>query len=397
MSRASIIVGIDMGTHTTRVAVSTLPESGKSQLKGVGVAPTRGVRHGYVINRENAITSLRAAIADAQKNTGVEITEAVLSVGGISLRAEHIATTVEVAHHSGEVTEGDVVRALDRCEDILLSRHTNIRVIHRIPLKYKIDGKLSLGKPVGLSGKKLSLKTFFITAFENHVEDLIDVAHEAGISVIDVAAAPLVASMPVLSYNDRKAGAALVDIGAETLSIVVFEDNLPISLEVFPVGSTDITNDIALGFQIGLDDAEALKKGTLQPSRARKFAKSRVDEIISARLDDLVELIDRHLESIKKSHLLPAGIVVTGGGAHLEMISSVMKNSLKLPVRIAADGIMQQSKRKAFDASWYVAYGLCLYATSDEGTVRFSRPSAFLQIMKDALGYIKNFLKQLLP
>jgi cell division protein FtsA len=397
MSRAAItIVGIDMGTHATRVVVSAVTESGNPQLLGVGTSASRGLRSGYITNIQQASKSLRAAINDAQKNTGMQITEAILAIGGVSLRAEHIATTVEVTHHSAEVTEADITRALDVCEDILLSRHSNVRVIHRIPLKYKLDGQLCLGKPIGLTGKKLSIKALFITALEHHIEDLISAAHDAGITVVDVAAAPLVASVPVLTHNDRKAGAALLDIGSETSSLMVFNDGYPISMEIFPIGSTDITNDLALGFQISLDDADALKKGTLQPSKARKYAKSRVDDIVSARLSDIAELVERHLVSIKKNHLLPAGIVITGGGANIEILPQILKASLRLPIRVAADGLTQQSKQKAFDASWYVAYGLCAWAMND-GNVRLTQPNVLVNVLKNIGGKIKGSFRHLLP
>lgn len=397
MSRAATtIVGIDMGTHATRVVVSAMSESGNPQLLGVGTAASRGLRSGYITNIQEASKSIRTAINDAQKNTGMQITEAILAIGGISLRAEHIATTVDITHHSGEVTEADINRALDVCEDILLSKHSNVRVIHRIPLKYKLDGQMCLGKPVGLVGKKLSLKGIFLTALEHHIEDLITAAHDAGIAVVDVAAAPLVASVPVLSYNDRKAGAALLDIGSETSSLVVFDDGYPISMEIFPIGSSDITNDLALGFQISLDDAESLKKGTLQPSVARKYAKSRVDDIVAARLADISDLVERHLASIKKNHLLPAGVVITGGGASIEILPDIMKKNLRLPIRVAADVITQQSKQKTFDASWYVAYGLCAWAMGD-GNVRLSQPSALMGVLKGIGGKLKNSLRHLLP
>jgi len=396
MTRATTIVGIDMGTYTTRVVVSRVSESGNPQLLGIGKSASRGLRSGYVTDIQQATKSLRTAINDAQKNTGMQITEALLAIGGVSLQAEHIATTLEITHHSGEISENDITHALDICEDILLSKHSNRRVLHRIPLKYKLDGQLSLGRPIGLKAKKMSIKTLFITALDHHVEDLIGTAQSAGISVVDIAAAPLVASLPVLSHNDRKAGVALLDIGSETSSLVVFDDGHPLSMEIFSIGSADITHDLALGFQISLEDADALKKGTLQPSKARKYAKSRVEEIVSARLTDVSELVEKHLVSIKKNHLLPAGIVITGGGAHIEILPQIMKNNLRLPIRIAADGITQQSKQKAFDASWYVAYGLCVWAIND-GYMKHSQASDFVFFVKNIGRKIIKFLKHLLP
>ena len=179
-------------------------------------------------------------------------------------------------------------------------------------------------------------------------------------------------------------------------SLVVFEDNQPVSLEVFSIGSTDITNDLALGFQISLEEADTLKKGNIQPSKARKYTKSRVDEIISARISDIAELVERHLVSVKKNHLLPAGVVITGGGSHLELLPQIMKHTLRLPIRVAADGIAHQGKQKTLDASWYVAYGLCVWIIQ-ENSIRLRKASAFVDVMKQLGKKLKGSLRHLLP
>jgi cell division protein FtsA len=120
----------------------------------------------------------------------------------------------------------------------------------------------------------------------------------------------------------------LANIGAETVSIVVFENNIPISLEVFPIGSVDITHDIALGLKIPLDDAERIKLGS---DTGVSVSRKKLEEIIDARLSDIFELIENHLKKIGRNGLLPAGIIMIGGGSGTPNIEEVAKATLKLP------------------------------------------------------------------
>ena len=160
----------------------------------------------------------------------------------------------------------------------------------------------------------------------------------------------------VLNDKQKNAGCALVDIGAETTSVAVFEEGNIISLTVIPMGATHVTNDIALGLQIPLEDAERVKTGHI----IGDFPKKQLDEIIEARLIDIFELVRRHLKKIHRDRLLPAGIVVIGGGSRSKNIDEIAKKILKLPVRIGTPKMFSDNKSSSNDSSWAGAYGLCL-------------------------------------
>jgi cell division protein FtsA len=178
----------------------------------------------------------------------------------------------------------------------------------------------------------------------------------------------------------------MANIGAETVSIVVFEDMTPVSLKVFPIGSNDITNDIALGLKIPLEEAEKIKRGNMT---ATNYPKKKLEEIINARLSDIFELIDLHLKKIKKDGLLPAGIILTGGGSTTLGIQELARTSLNLPARIATLEVGKNTKVR--DASWAVAYGLCMIGASD-GT-----DTTTIGVVKQTKRSILNWLSQFLP
>ena len=207
-----------------------------------------------------------------------------------------------------------------------------------------------------------------------------------GIIVDDVMAAPLAASLVTLGKAQRRAGCVLANIGAETVSIVVFENYTPVSLKVFPVGSTDITNDIALGFKVPLEEAEKLKRGH---GTFGSYSKRKLDEIIGARLSDMFELIDAHLKKIKRDGLLPAGIILIGGGANIPSIPDLARATLRLPARIAALDPGQNGKVR--ETSWAIAYGLCAWGASGPEEDTGIRP------VKDMGNSILRWFKQFLP
>jgi cell division protein FtsA len=243
-----------------------------------------------------------------------------------------------------------------------------------------------MGRPQGLKGTKLEVDSLFITTYEQHVSDLIKTIENLGIYVEDVIASPLAASFVLLSKAQKRAGCVLVNIGAETTSIVVFEETTPISVKIFPVGSSDITNDLALGLRITLEDAEKIKRGAMTSAT---FSKKRVDEIIHERLKNIFGLIDAHLKKIKRDGLLPAGIILTGGGANLPQAVDAAKNILELPARTATLEIGKNIKVK--EASWAVAYGLCMWGASD------AEETSSIGIVKHTKHNILTWLSQFLP
>ncbi len=383
-----IIVGIDIGTYTTRVVVSEiLKDSPVPVVIGVGTSESRGLRHGYIINPEEAVKSLRRAIRDAEKTSGVAIKRAYISLGGVSLSAFVGTGTAIITKADGEVTAFDIDKAQKESEQGMPLQ--NRRVIYRNTTSYKLDGNEVLGRPEGQKGVKLETKVLFITALAQHIDDLESVVVEAGIEPIDFIPSPVAASFVALTERQRMVGAALVNIGAETVSLAVYESEKLIGLHIFGIGSTDITNDIALGLRVPLEEAETIKLGT----NAAVYPKKKLDEIIEARLSDIFELIERYLKKIKRSELLPAGIVITGGGANIPVIETVAKSMLKLPTKIG-QGDIPTAKGKLRDSTWFVAYGLTLFGAKNDDTLPGSSFSAGTKKASDAL---RAFFKQFMP
>jgi cell division protein FtsA len=389
--RKHIAAGIDIGTHQVKVVISEAdPESDRilPRIIGLGIAESKGLRHGYIVNTKEATRAVRQAVGMAEKASGARVKRAFVSIGGISLQSIVATGSVVISRGDAEVTQIDIDKAIALAEkNIPGSQIVNRRVVHTVPLSYKIDGKPLHGRPLGMKGSKLEARVLFVTCLAQHLDDLIDSISDAGIEVLDIVAAPIASSLVTLSKNQKVAGCLLANIGSETVSIVAYENNLPISLEVIPLGSTDITNDLALGLKLPIEEAESLKKGALSNAGV---SPKKMSEIIEARLSDVFDLIEAHLKKIDRSGLLPAGIILTGGGAAQDGIEEMAKASLKLPSRLASTGISTKDGIK--DGTWSVAYGLTILGVGNEDILDPSFAKASSHLFHRFMEWFKQFL-----
>jgi cell division protein FtsA len=396
-----IVVGIDIGSFETKVIIAegtTIEGRFIPRIIGTGTAETRGVERGFIASVPDAAASVRLAVAKAEKNAGVKIKRTFVSFGGIGLSSFTTTGSVAISRADMEVTERDITAGLEAAEKAILKASLlNKRIINTLPIEYKLDGQVSWGDPIGLKAHKLEVKALFIMCQERHLEDLIKTVEEADIEVVDVVAAPVAASFVTVGKKQRRVGCLLADMGAETLSVIVFENNNPVSLEVFPVGGVDLTNDIALGLKMPLEEAENVKLGGLA---RMSYSKKKLDEILAARLDDCFELIETHLKKIGRDSLLPAGIVLTGGSAGVTGIKNYAEESLELPAQIAEIHFGTSDKSKIRDSVWATACGLVLlgFNSNDEG--RFMGPRKGTISTDDGkylLRKVTRWLSQLLP
>lgn len=391
MKKNNINVGIDIGTHTTKVVVTGLnKETNSSSLIAFGSSETNGMRLGYITNIDQVAESVKKAVKQAENMLGFKIRKACVSIGGISLGSVVSTGSVIISRADQEITQLDVSKVLASSEENL--EIVNKKIIHIIPVEYKLDGKNIYGRPEGMHGIKLEVKTLFVTCLKQNIEDLITTLGLANIEATDVVATPVALSSIILNTKQKTAGCALVDIGAETVSLSVFENNLLVSLQVYPIGSMDITKDVALGFKIALEEAESVKLGSVLGG---DYPKKKVDEIIEARLGDIFELVENHLKRIKRSGLLPAGIIITGGGANISHIEEIARKQLNLPAKVGPADNTINNKLKIKDSTWYAAYGLALSCIQGNG---INNPENSIgDNIKQVKGFFKSILSQLLP
>ena len=387
----SIIAGIDIGSTTTRVIITEHAGTGMSpRVIGVGKSDTIGISKGYVVHEEEAVRSLISAIRMAEKMANIKLERAYVCIGGISLETHHKNSSINLTKK--DISAKDILSLHHQVTEQFLDHTKNKSVLHTIPLQYKLDNEDLFADPIGLSGNQLSADFSLVTCLTQHKDGLVSVVSRAGIDIVDIIASPIASSVIALSQRARIAGAALIDIGSETLSISIFEHDALVHVAVIPCGASLITNDLALGLQVSLDEAEEIKFG--KKIDRTTVSKRKVLDIVEARIMDIMEIIEKRLVLWSKDRLLPGGITMIGGGSQHENIDTYARNYLKLPVTIVQTEKVIPSK-KGLDAAWFSAYGLCFlgnqnpqYRTSGITLKKF---------WKDTRGTIRDFFEQFLP
>ena len=384
-----IVCGLDVGTSSIRAVLAQYKkgEYTPSILATAHVA-SAGLRDGYIVDPGKVERGIRIALETLEKQSGQKIRHVGIAAGGAGLASHIVHGMVVVTRADMEVTHLDVSKVLKEARGT--AQTPNEKIIHTIPLSFKLDGKEVLGDPVGLVGTKLEVRALVVSIHALHIERLIEAVGGLGVEISSIVASPLSASIVCLSEKQKVAGCALVNIGSETVTTGIFENGAMISLLSIPLGSLDITNDIALGLKVPIDEAEGIKIGTLISSHPKK----KLDEIVSARLTDIFELLNKHLKKIGRQALLPAGSILIGGGARLHEALTIAKEELKLPVETGAILPEYEEYIRTKDPVWYVAIGVCLYERPGnmENYPRTEKSSSSLTASS-----FKSFIRQFLP
>jgi cell division protein FtsA len=364
-----VAVGIDIGTTKVRCVIGTLGESDTHPtIIGAGEAVNRGMRKGSVNNVEDVANSISAAIEDAERIAGLRVTAATVSINGSHVIGLNSKGVIAISGASREIGLEDLQRAEEAATVVQLP--PNREIVQVFSKNYSLDGQDNIKDPVGMSGVRLEVDAHIVTAATPAVKNLDRALQALDIRANNHIVSGLAAAEATLTAKQRESGTAVVDFGAGTTDVIIFEDDEVQHVSVLPVGSINLTNDLAIGLRTDLDIAEEVK---IQHGRAYKtptdkdkivvkqdhdvyeFAMRDIDAIIQARLDELFELIDREIKKHKPSRELPGGIVLTGGGAQLPDLAEYTKERLQLPARVGLprdySGVIDTTNNPAYAAA----------------------------------------------
>ncbi len=393
MSR-KIIMGIDVGSSSVKTLITEKEKNQKTPLVlGAGVSPSHGLRKGIIVNPEDVATAIKNSVKIASENLDIKPKQAFVSIGGTGIKALKATGSIVISRADQEISKEDIKRAINQSESQLKRNSSpyllNREIIHFFPISYKIDEEPVIGDPVGMKGEKLEVETLFITSLSHHLNNLIKSVEMAGITPENIIADSLATSNALLTRKEKEVGCLVANIGGDTSSLIVFEEGNPISLEIFPIGSNHITYDIAQGFQLLLDEADQLKYSYSEDSAVKR----KLNPIIIPRLNDIFDLIGGHLNKIKRSRLLPAGAILTGGGANLYGINEIAKESLKIPVQLNQTSFNKNSENNIInDPTWSVAIGLCYSGMEDNNDLITKTSGVGTKAKQILWRCLKNFL-----
>lgn len=395
MTESPLTLGIDIGSKNIRMVLAETRYSDRDFPRVVSVARnnSEGIRHGYVTHPHDVTESILGAMRIIEKHVSSPVQSAYITIGSVSIQSSKVHTDIDIVNPDMIIRDSHISTSLSRVEQVFYDATRNKKILHIFPSGWELDGSKVLGNPIGMQGRTLSCTATVVHVLEHHYDDLVIATEKAGIRVDGVIATPIAESFSVLSKQDRIAGCALVNIGSETVSVSVYENDTLISLAIFPIGSVNITHDIALGFQIPIPQANEIKHGTYEGP----ISKKKLTDIIEARTEDIWELIKNHLKSLSRDVLLPGGIIITGGGGMLSGITQMAKNSLELPVRIVTPESVFKNSKRELDQSWFPAFGLCFISGVKTTDTPIAPPKNIKKIAHEAKGGFKKFLEQFIP
>lgn len=358
-------VGIDIGTTMVRCVVGHVDSTtGTPKIVGVGQAPNSGMRKGVVSHLNGPVSAIDAALAEAERMSGHQVTEAVMSVNGSHILSTKSDGMVAVGTNDHEVSVDDVVRL----EEVATTGKVpaNREILEIVPHAYRLDGQDNIKDPVGMTGTRLEIHANIISGLVPHIANVQKVAEMVNVSVPSIVPSVMAASQAVLSESQMENGVAVIDFGGSTTGVAVFEEGDLQFVSVIPVGGSNVTNDLAIGLKIDPEVAEKVKlaharldngdaSSTVEIKHNKEtltFDRSDVDEITEARFEEIFEAISKELKKAGRAGKLPSGVVLTGGGANTKGIVEFAKEQLQVAARIGKPsgyaGVSEQAETPGF-------------------------------------------------
>lgn len=342
---STLSVGIDLGTSRVRVVVGQKDQDNAFSIVGLGQAEVNGMRKGSIVDLNGPAKAIDEALAEAERMSGLQLDRASINVNGASILSTSASGMVAVA--SGEVSQDDLYRVEDVAKVGKIP--ANRSVLSVVPHDYVLDGQADIKDPIGMLGSRLEMVASMVSVLSPHLQNIHKLAELLHFNVSSIIPSPVAAAKAVLSEAERENGVMLVDFGASTTGLAIYEDGDLKHVAVLPVGSNNLTNDLAIGLQTTPDIAELIKLGyadAMETNRDKQvsikhdkinheFNLSIVDEVVNARLEELFESVAEQLKKSGYAGKLPNGVVLVGGGANLKRLAEFVKMKLGLAARVA--------------------------------------------------------------
>lgn len=350
MARNNYLVGLDIGTKKTVAIIGEITEEQKVEIIGIGVAESRGIRKGVVVNLDLTISAIKRAQEEAELMAGVEIDSAYVGISGSHIKSFNSRGVVAVSGKNREISREDIRRVIDQAR--ALSIPPDRQIIHIIPQEFIVDEQDGIKDPLGMSGIKLEVNVHIVTSAITSLQNLKNCLERAGISIQEIVLNQIATSHSVLTHDERELGVGLIDIGAGTTEVAIFERGSLWYTSTIPLGGDNFTNDIAVGLRTPIPEAEKIKKKygcvalplaeeqeTIEVPTVGKGRKSRVlsrqilADIIQPRAEEIFRLVDADIKRMGYEKSLNSGMVLTGGTALLDGLEEVAEEIFDLPVR----------------------------------------------------------------
>lgn len=401
------IVGLDIGTTKICAIVGEIRDHG-IDIIGIGIAPSKGLRKGVVINIEATINSIKQAVLEAESMSGCKIHSVYAGIAGGHIRGFNSHGIVAVK--DGEISDTDIDRVMDAAKAVAIPADREI--IHVLPQEFVVDEQDGIREPRGMSGVRLEAKVHIVTGAITSAQNIIKCTERCSLTVHDVVLEQLASAFSVLTNDEKELGVAIVDIGGGTTDIAIFCNGSIQHTSVIGIGGQHLTNDIAVGLRTPQEDAEEIKKryGCASSkmigndevievpsigSRPQRILRRQIlGDILEPRVEEIFELVAQEIDRVKLRELLASGVVLTGGSALLPGMVEIAEHIIGLPVRIGSPTGVGGLVEVTHSPIYATSVGLLLYGAQnlDEKNFRSKGENIYSKMKRRMSTWIQEMI-----
>lgn len=345
------LVGLDIGSTKTCALIGEL-EDDLMKFVALGAAESKGMRKGLIVNLDAAVSSIRRAVEVAEAAVGVPVESAIVGVAGGHVRGVNSRGGITLGARPRDIQRDDIRRAVDAARMVSLPEDREI--LHVLPQEFFLDGHDNIRDPLGMIGQKLEANVHIVTASATATQNIITAVNRAGIVVSDTVLEPLASAEACLTQDERELGCCVMDLGGGSTELIVYTGGVVRHTAAIPVGGDHFSNDIAVGLRTPIPEAELIKREygcacreMLREDHALEIASvgdrpprtvyvRMLSDIVEPRAQELLVLVQDELKRAGLDSQIPAGVVLTGGGARLLGLVELAERIFRLPVRVAS-------------------------------------------------------------
>ncbi|HYL47679.1 MAG TPA: cell division protein FtsA [Candidatus Limnocylindrales bacterium] len=391
------VVALDIGSTKTCAMIGELDDGGGVKFSALGAAESKGWRKGQIVNLDLAVSSIRRAVEEAETIVGVPVESALIGVAGGHVRGVNSRGGITVGAKPRDIQKDDVRRAIEAARGVTLPEDREI--LHVLPQEFFLDAQDNIRDAIGMVGVRLEANVHIVTASGTATQNIVTAVNRAGVRVDDTVLEPLASAESCLTQDERELGCCLLDIGGGTTELIAYTAGVVRHTAAVPVGGDHFTNDLAVGLRTPIPEAEKIKRehgcanremlgqdfpieiasvGDRPPRTV--FARMLAD-IVEPRAQELLMLVRDEIRRAGLDSQIPAGIILTGGGAHLRSMAELAERIFNLPARVASPRGLAGMGEEVSRPEYATAVGLVLYGARTR-RLAGARPAGFMGKLK---------------
>ena len=371
------IVALDIGSTKTCALIGELDDDSGVRFAALGAAESKGWRKGQIVNLDLAVSSIRRAVEEAEAVIGVPVESATVGIAGGHVRGVNSRGGITLGTRPRDVQREDVRRAIEAARGVTLPEDRE--VLHVLPQEFSLDAQDNIRDAMGMVGQRLEANVHIVTASGTSTQNIVTAVNRAGVRVDDTVLEPFASAESCVTQDERELGCCLLDIGGGTTELIGYTGGVVRHTAAIPVGGDHFTNDLAVGLRTPIPEAEKIKRDyacvfrEMMPENfsieiasvgdrpPRTIFAHMIFEIVEPRAKELLVLIRDEMRRGGLESQIPAGIVLTGGGAHLHGLVELTESVFNLPARVAAPRGLAEMNEQVSRPEYSTAVGLVLY------------------------------------